>query len=69
MDNEKHLSNAELDRMIAQQQARLAKRPEPGHVHTWGTAYQSSGGRKVCTTCGFVTDKPFETLGVGESAK
>jgi ElaB/YqjD/DUF883 family membrane-anchored ribosome-binding protein len=63
-------TDSELDKRIRAQAARLAKRAPvavPEHVHTWGTAYKSSSGRKVCTTCGHVTDKPFDTLGVGDS--
>ena len=64
-------SNIEhLDRLIAAQRERLANRPQPKpkpHVHQWGMAYKSSGGRRVCVECGHVTDKPFETLGVAES--
>lgn len=57
----------ELDARIAAQAERLKKQPQPeGCEHVWGTAYRSSGGRKVCTKCGFVTDKPFDTLGVGD---
>jgi len=37
--------------------------------HKWGTAYRSSGGRRVCVRCNYVTDKPFDTLGVGESGR
>ncbi len=62
----------DLDNQIRKQQERLKHRAEPEktpHVHIWGTAYQSSSGRRVCTECGFVTDKPFETLGPGESEK
>ena len=37
-----------------------------GGQHVWGTAYKSSSGRVVCTKCGYVTDAPFEALGVAE---
>jgi hypothetical protein len=58
----------ELDKRIAQQQERFAAKPITADpcVHQWGTAYKSSSGRKVCVKCGFVTEKPFDTLGVGE---
>lgn len=58
----------ELDRRMQAQRDRLARRPSktPACEHEWGTAYRSSSGRKVCTKCGFVTDAPFEALGVGE---
>lgn len=58
----------ELDQRIAQQKARFAEKPitDAACTHEWGTAYKSSSGRRVCVKCGFVTDKPFETLGVSE---
>ena len=58
----------ELDAMIERQRVRLAAKPEPTPTceHEWGRAYKSSSGRRVCVKCGFVTDKPFDTLGVGE---
>lgn len=57
-----------LDRMIQAQRERFAAKPEVPRVcvHEWGTAYKSSSGRRVCVKCGFVTEKPFDTLGVGE---
>lgn len=59
----------ELDEKIAQQQRRLDARPVAVEAcqHEWGTAYRSSSGRKVCVKCGHVTDKPFQSLGVGEA--
>lgn len=58
----------DIDKRIREQAERLAARPNVTAPceHAWGTAYKSSSGRKVCTKCGFVTDKPFDTLGVGE---
>jgi len=28
--------------------------------HEWGTHYKSSGGREVCTRCGFVTEATMD---------
>lgn len=63
------MNQDELQDAIERQAARLAKRPAEQAVceHTWASAYKSSSGRRVCAKCGIVTDKPFETLGVGES--
>lgn len=62
------MTKLELDLMIEAQRKRFAEKPQETKTceHVWGKAYNSSCGRKVCTKCGFVTDKPFETLGVGE---
>jgi hypothetical protein len=60
-----------LEERLAAFAERMAKRPEPKREpchHQWGTAYKSSSGRKVCVKCGFVTDKPFDSLGVAEGA-
>jgi hypothetical protein len=66
------MTNDEMDALLEQWRERTKDRvdpkPEP-HVHRWGTAYNSSSGRRVCVECGFVTDAPFEALGVGERAK
>jgi hypothetical protein len=47
-----------LEEALARWRERM--RVKPAHEqracdHEWGTAYKSSGGRKVCVKCGYVT--------------
>lgn len=61
----------ELDQMIEAQRERFRKRAEDSVaitkaqaviygmcMHRFSCFYQSSSGRKVCTKCGYVTDRP-----------